>query len=198
MARKVTVGTGITAHEVAILGTGGELKASARRHNDTLAANGHFGLVSAIAEATCRRILAENPTEWAGEDTPQDFAHRIMASIDAARGEVSKGDADRASRHAFNAGRDWALFCMKQSWEPAAMTGAKVRHEGENDLKGGRPPKTLARDMGLAEEFSRLRPTSRRSDSALKADIGKRAGLKRSTSIVAIDRGLKKLSEKAG
>jgi hypothetical protein len=60
--------------------------------------------------------------------------------------------------------------------------------------RGGREPgETKERDIQMAREFQKRRSSSSRSDSALKADIGRKHELKRSAAIEAVNRGLKKL-----
>lgn len=198
MARKFTVGTGITQKTVSEWETSEDVRLTSTLWNADLSVGGFLGAIAQQAELICRQIMAANPTEWPEADSPEDFARSILGLLTAARQEIAKGDADRAARWAFQAGEQWAMATMKWAWEPAALTGRKVRHEGEGDHKGGRPSTTVDRDIRLAKEFLRLRPASRRSDSALKTDLGKQVGLKRSTAILAIDRGLQILSKKPG
>jgi hypothetical protein len=54
------------------------------------------------------------------------------------------------------------------------------------------------RDMQMAREFRRLRPTSHLSATALKAQIGSRRKLRRSASNDAINKGLRLLDEEDG
>lgn len=68
--------------------------------------------------------------------------------------------------------------------------GYKVTHSGG----GPKPGANLSRNVEMAREFLAKKPMSRKSDSALMADIGKSRNLSRSQSIEAIKAGLEKLS----
>lgn len=74
---------------------------------------------------------------------------------------------------------------------PLVETGAKIRERP----RGGR--EDPERDKRMAREFLRQRPPGsnpgKKSPTALKKEIGKAEGLKRSAAIEAVDRGLKLL-----
>jgi hypothetical protein len=80
----------------------------------------------------------------------------------------------------------------------SALIDARLRQwEAIYRSGGGRKPgATLERDIKMAREFQRRKPSAGMSDTALKIDIGRkqRPQLKKSASIEAINRGLKKLS----
>jgi hypothetical protein len=52
------------------------------------------------------------------------------------------------------------------------------------------------RDQQMAREFERRKGTSGKSDTALKAEIGRKFGLSRTQSVEAINRGQKLLTER--
>jgi hypothetical protein len=58
-------------------------------------------------------------------------------------------------------------------------------------LRQGRGAKKKANDREIWREFKRRRPTSKKSDSALTEEIGRKFGLKRSAAIEARKRGEK-------
>jgi hypothetical protein len=58
-------------------------------------------------------------------------------------------------------------------------------------LRQGRGAKKKANDQEIWREFKRARLTSKKSDTALTVEIGRKFGLKRSASIEARKRGKK-------
>lgn len=77
--------------------------------------------------------------------------------------------------------------------------GRKVSHDLPGSNKGGQKRgTTTARDVRLAKQFQEQFPKSKMSPTAMKQKIGKAAGLGRSQSVEAVNRGLKKLSGEPG
>ncbi|TIT99793.1 MAG: hypothetical protein E5W55_04140 [Mesorhizobium sp.] len=74
---------------------------------------------------------------------------------------------------------------------PFLRTGMKLRSAAK---RGGAPRgQKDARNRLMAQEFLKRRQSAKMSDSALKADIGVKFGLQRSSAISAIDAGLENI-----
>jgi len=128
-------------------------------------------------------------------DSAVGYAAQVADRIGWIRHHLSKGATEKACLESLQLGGLVQEAQMKQRWEPAALTGQKVRHETPGANKGGRKRgETISRDMRLAKEFQRKRLSSPLSDTALKQAIGKKDELGRSASVEAVNRGLKKLS----
>src|SRR5262245_61695190 len=78
------------------------------------------------------------------------------------------------------------------SWAEREWKFAKLESAHTRSVRGGRKGgrKNPVRDLAMAREYERRRPTSRLSDSALMEAIGAEHGLVRSSSIAAVKRGL--------
>ena len=112
-------------------------------------------------------------------DSKVGFAARMLEDIHFIREARSKGNADRAMMLAFFLGHKVASAGIKGGHANKTRTGP--RHE--------------ARNVAMAREFQLRSAASRKSDSALKADIGREYSLGRSRAIEAINNGLQILSE---
>jgi hypothetical protein len=89
-----------------------------------------------------------------------------------------------------NSSEDYADFWRLQHgrFAQTAAEAARKHIEGLTKLNNQRWNND-SRDMQMAREFRQLKKTSKRRDSKLKEDIGKKRGLKRSASIEAVNRG---------
>ena len=124
-------------------------------------------------------------------DSAEGYAARAIDGIAYVKDARSQGDLDRTVLEAMTLVAMLSEADFKHKFEPAALTGIRVR---EGASRGGRPPPNDERNIAMAREFQATRATATNSDTALKASIGKRYGLRRTASIEAIDQGLKKLS----
>lgn len=116
-------------------------------------------------------------------DSKEGFAARMLDDVTKLKDERASGDHDEALMTAFFLGVKWSA------------AGIKTRHGSRS--RPAEPVRMSARDMSMATEFKRRRAANTtRSDSALKADIGKEQvpPLKRSAAIDAVNRGLQLLS----
>lgn len=126
------------------------------------------------------------------DDSEIDYARRFLSLIRSIRDATARTNIEQVATWAFDLGALMREAEIKFEWEPAAMTGKRVRDGG---ARGGPPPgRTKQRDSELAQKYLRRQKESGLSATALKAKIGKDSGLGRSASIEAIDRGLKILS----
>ncbi|WP_146620050.1 hypothetical protein [Acuticoccus sediminis] len=140
------------------------------------------------------KIIAARSQDWARRDFfLQEFTEQnVGACLFRARHRLLSGQKQEATTDICRL--RMSLDYLKQEYlQVYIRTGQEVRHSG-----GGRPSGANdARDMAMAREFlAQYDPAGHRSASALKAQIGKRNDLKRSSAIKAIDRALKKLSGK--
>jgi hypothetical protein len=201
MAKHVkTIGTGITA-EPQVTYSGEDMMLAMKRwtENWNTARNeggGDFGAVTLAVVKQCQAILARVGERPFLEHTEGWFADQILIHHNIVKNAISNKNADMAARFACQLGYLHCQAHMKARWEPAALTGQKVRHESPGADKGGRKSgNNIARDVEMVKEFQKSRQTSPLSDTALKQKIGAKAyKLGRSASIEAINRGLKKLS----
>jgi hypothetical protein len=115
-------------------------------------------------------------------DSNEDFHARILGPLQRVRAAIKDGNADRAARYALDLGATIQLHVVRNA-------------QREDAARGGRKPDNR-RNVALAREFQLRREASKRSATALKAQIGAERGLSRSTSIDAINAGLKILSGK--
>jgi hypothetical protein len=94
---------------------------------------------------------------------------------------------------------DLADYCalLNSLFMQAATEWARNQRKNLKNLISHRP-NTNIRDMQMAREFLRLRPTSDVSGTDLKAAIGMRRKLGRTASIDAINRGLRLLDKEDG
>jgi hypothetical protein len=83
--------------------------------------NGWFGMVSAGYIQICQQIIESRENIPAEQDSPIDFADRITAYFEAAKAEISRGDADRAARFAFELGLECMRAEMKWRFEPTML-----------------------------------------------------------------------------
>lgn len=75
---------------------------------------------------------------------------------------------------------------------PFLKTGMKLRAAAK---RGGPKKGTKAdRNVQMAREYQQRLPAARMSETALKEEIGRKHGLRRSSAVTAIEDGLKKLS----
>lgn len=164
----------------------GWVKAAEEWARDTLVGAGHPGEVLGIEKVLVKIAHA------AAEDSDEDFAARILRLIIKARDAIKRGRAESA-----------AITGVKLGEAIAFQMVSEARNRREN--KGGRPSNGSQRNILMAREFLRRRPSSKLSDTALKAKIGadqlfmastKAQTLGQSASVAAIDAGIKKLSGK--
>lgn len=159
--RRRIKGSGITAREVSGYDLPmtrediAEERKAVAAWNDALSASGLFGARTRHIRATCLAILADIPPGPCAEDSPADFARRIMRLFDCADAAVGDGDADLAADLAFKAGAEWASATMKWSWERQALTGQKLRDasEASAERRRGRQRPETAR---VVDEMARL------------------------------------------
>ncbi|MFP1631220.1 hypothetical protein ACLB6G_05740 [Zhengella sp. ZM62] len=196
---KTTRGNGITAEEI-VKYDGEDIAQALKQFCDDWNAaidegGGDFGAVTLSAMRGFRIIVKQEGKGPHVRDSIPWFAQQIVQLHNIAKAEIARGNADSAARFAYEMGVLVERVRMKSGWEPAALTGQKVRHETPGAIRGGRQKgQTLARDVALAKEFLARRSRSRLSDTALKASLGADHGLSRSASIDAVNRGLKKVS----
>lgn len=145
--------------------------------------------------ATHKGVWSIAKKEGHEPDSTIGYAARVADRIGKIRHHLSKGATENACLESMQFGGLVQEAQMKQRWEPAALTGQKVRHEMPGSAKGGQKPgSTMSRDVEMAREFQRCRLGFKSSDTALKQKIGAKRGLRRTAAVDAIDRGLKKLS----
>lgn len=124
------------------------------------------------------------------QDSVLGYAFRMLDTLRSIRMFISRGDALNAAQSGFELGALLKESDMKEAWEREALSGKKVRDAA---LRGGRP-KMPDRNAQMVDEFLRRKPRAKKSDSALKAEIGARFGLSRSAAISAINKKLQKTS----
>lgn len=112
-------------------------------------------------------------------DSSIGFAARMLEDIHWLRDARAKGNTDRA------------LMMMFYLGHKVASSGIKTGHADKT--RSG--PRNDSRNLAMARRFQARRAVSRKSDSALKAEIGREYSVGRSTAIEAINRGLQILSE---
>jgi hypothetical protein len=137
--------------------------------------------------------LAASFTDRALADWVRDHGNprNIRREVARVRLKMARGDLVGALkvRDGFETDRRFMEQLLNR---PYMLTGRKLR---DRPNKGGRAPgSTAERDRAMAEEFLRRCQASNKSDTALKEEIGRKAGLKRSAAVAAINRGVKKLS----
>lgn len=199
--RKKSQGSGLTETE-ALVAEGNLSNAEQLLFDEATALHEVEGRLSAI-ERTCVALLEDRglpsgpcryPGGFANEpwyalkamgyaiDSPEGFAARMLTDVKDVRRYKAQGDGDRAIMHMFYLGAKWAA------------SGIKERHGRKS--RPVQPARKINRDVALAREFQRRRPHSRKSDSALMAEIGAslERPLSRSSAIAAVRRGLQILS----
>ena len=127
------------------------------------------------------------------EDGEVDFSLRMLRLLGVIRKGIEAGNAPFAARFGMDLGMLLKEASYKSNWEHHALRGARIH---ESAKEGGRARKGInaERDLDLAKQYRERRKDSNLSDSALKAKIGEKVGLKRSAAIEAVDKGLKILS----
>jgi hypothetical protein len=117
-----------------------------------------------------------------------DVATRLIAESDA---EASEARFLVAQAVDYTLSACIRLVCIQTILNETAIVSHVRSIEGARSSGKTRAARYRVRNRELADEFLHLKPGSRKTPSALKAEIGKKAGLGRSAAIAAIDRGLK-------
>jgi hypothetical protein len=126
-------------------------------------------------------------------DSGAGYAARILRLVAEIRAANSKNDTERAMCKAHDLGALVTESKFKRLYENATLRGIKVR---EASRQGGKAKAESAqvRNVTMARDFQKLRNESpMQSESAAKASIGRKYGLKRSAAITAINNGLEEI-----
>jgi hypothetical protein len=146
---------------------------------------GRYRAIEANAKAIMEAVDAT--------DEDRQDASLALKLLALTRDAISRQDAASAAQWAAQLGELVERFDLAAEWQADALRGRAAR---DNGGMGGRPA-DVDRDIAMARAFQRgPTPGSRLSPTALKEEIGKAWGLKRSAAITAVDRGLKILSGK--
>jgi hypothetical protein len=102
-------------------------------------------------------------------------------------------------RNRLRSNADFAEYvaARHRAWAVVAERPARKQNENLQDLNSRRWDHS-GRNRQMAREFRQRKPTSDVSDTALKAEIGRKRGLARSASIDAINEGLRSLDKESG
>lgn len=130
MPRTRTIGSGITARDVAEIESATDFRAIADRWNRRRAGTNDFEAVIADTEAWARAVLkrarrAPNGRERGTDDTPENYAQRFLVRIRFIRDFIERGDSAQAARFAVELGHQIGQAALKFEWEPAALKGKK-------------------------------------------------------------------------
>lgn len=128
-------------------------------------------------------------------NSPEGIAAKILSEIWYARRYREEGNWDQYGNSLFKIGEAVQADEFIAEWKPLAIIGSAVSHRLPGSAAGGRKPGTkAARNARLAAEYLKRRNNSRKSDTALKVEIGAEEKLSRSQAIEAITAGLKIVS----
>lgn len=153
-------GTGITAEE-GVIYDGPDLAPALlekfRRLSSAHERTGSmFGVVTEEAIAEARAVLAETGDDPPSDDSPVDFARRILRLHQCATGDIRNGKADGAARFAFMMGVEYQKALMKEAWENMVLAAAESR---KGAREGGQKGAATKRQQ-VAERNRRIRATA--------------------------------------
>lgn len=141
--KKITHGTGITAHEVDQYDTSDpkdleKMREDAINYRKEIERCGSdFLAVCDPILRVCRETLSDlrpGKKDWSSvkDDSEEDFAHKIESSILAASVNMKNGDSDQGMVFAFLAGAMHERSKIKIRWERDALRGEKVAGGSRN------------------------------------------------------------------
>jgi hypothetical protein len=136
MAKKTrSFGSGMTAKNVTMSSDediGPSLQKSAKAWNDKFeSGSGAYGAVVHDVVAWAKDIL-ENEDATAEQDTPYDYAQRILQHHKIISAAIDQGDAGKAARFAVSLGAFCAEAEIKHYWEPHALRGLDFVPKGKS------------------------------------------------------------------
>ena len=198
-------GSGITAGwALTLSGSARDIGDTLRRAADMRTFEGLSGEVEDKARAYLRKIGVDpdhhqdyvrfderqRPLRGYEEDSTEDFCHRILFWIECAREARLQRDFDGFGRAAFQVGILLSAYNLKVEWEKPALAGKKSS-EGAKVGGNNRAKSLKDRNLRMGQEFDRRRATTKLSDTALSADIGRKEGLRKTASVAAVAAGRK-------
>ncbi len=133
---------------------------------------GFFGGVTISIVQEAEAVLATADDEEPLEDSPVDFAQKILKLWRWVKHDISADNADQAARWAFELGYTYATAVMKQDWEEAALKGAEVL-EGKAELEARQREERQA----ILEDYEALRKEGVRAKVAYNI-VGEKFGKK--------------------
>jgi hypothetical protein len=137
--------------------------------------------------------IRQHAIEEAKKGKYLEVCRLLVEQCEKAVEAIAAGDLEAAGWLAFELGELCEQLVIKCGWEDHALRGKKIITAAASGGQARRG-KNDVRDREMAEEFQRRARQSNKSMTALKEEIGKSHGLRRSASVAAIERGLKILS----
>ena len=138
------------------------------------------------------KVLAirQHAVEEAKKDKYLEVCRLLVEQCDKVLEAIEAGDLEATGWFAFELGELNEQLVIKWGWEDHALRGKKIITAAAS---GGEARRGMndARDREMAEEFRRRCGQGGKSDTAVKTEIGRERGIKRSAAIAAINRGLK-------
>jgi hypothetical protein len=157
-----TIGSGITARTTSLWSVDDPeflelIRDSAGIWNAAIKRSGYFGAETEDMFTQCEAILAAASTPPTDDDdTPADFARRVLRLHGVTKASIAAGDADRSARFGFETGFLYAQAVMKWQWEDHALRGLKLPAAGK---EGGEARARMFKPVAekARREFQRLR-----------------------------------------